>query len=224
MNAIAIDDEPKALEVIRMLSEKIPFLQLKETFTDAMQALDYLRTHSVDLVFLDIKMPDISGLEWAQGLSDPPFIIFTTAYSEYAAESYELQAVDYLVKPIAFNRFLKAVNRAAQLQQQKRPGYTFVKTGHQYVRLDFEQVKFVQAATNYVDFHTTENRVTVRMKLSEAEELLPDNFVQIHRSYLVNLDHVERIEHNHVGIGTENLSIGSAYREKFMQKLQEWGA
>lgn len=221
MNVIAIDDEPQALNIIGMLAEKVPFLRLQASFTDAMEALVYLQNHSVDLVLLDIQMPDISGLDWVRGLTDPPLIIFTTAYSEYAAESYELQAVDYLVKPISFNRFLKAVNRAAQLRQQERPTYTFVKSGHQYVRIDFEELLYVQGAANYVDFYTQKGRVTVRMKLGEAVELLPDNFAQVHRSYLVNLQHVQRVEHNHVILGEAQLTIGKAYRDDFMQKLGE---
>ncbi|MEM6344513.1 MAG: LytTR family DNA-binding domain-containing protein [Bacteroidota bacterium] len=217
MNAIAIDDEPQALKVISLLAEKVPFLRLQATFTDALEGLAWLQNNPVDLVFLDIQMPDISGLDWVRGLDNPPMIIFTTAYSEYAAESYELQAVDYLVKPISFNRFLKATNRAAQLQQQDRPTFTFVKSGHQYVRIDFEQLMYLQGAANYVDFFTDQGRVTVRMKLNEAVSLLPDNFVQIHRSYLVNLKRVKKVEHNHVFIGEEQISIGKAYRERFFQ-------
>ncbi|MFK7922765.1 MAG: LytR/AlgR family response regulator transcription factor [Bacteroidia bacterium] len=219
MNAIAIDDEPQALKVISLLAEKVPFLRLQATFTDALEGLAWLQNNPVDLVFLDIQMPDISGLDWVRGLVNPPMIIFTTAYSEYAAESYELHAVDYLVKPISFNRFLKATNRAAQLQQQDRPTFTFVKSGHQYVRIDFEQLAYLQGAANYVDFFTDQGRVTVRMKLAEAVSLLPDNFVQIHRSYLVNLKRVKKVEHNHVFIGEEQISIGKAYREQFYQNF-----
>lgn len=223
MIAIAIDDEPQALEVLRRLSEKIPFLDLKQTFTDALEALDYLQQNPVDLVFLDIKMPDISGLDWAKGLSVRPLIIFTTAYQEYAAESYELEAVDYLVKPIAFNRFLKAVNRAAQLNQQQLPTFTFVKSGHQYVRINFDELSYLQGASNYVDFFLKNKKITVRMKLTDAAQLLPENFIQIHRSNLVNLAHVELVEHNHVVVLGERLSIGQAYKEDFLQRLNQNG-
>lgn len=222
MIAIAIDDEPQALEVIRVLADKIPFLTLKETFTDALEAMTYLQEQEIDLVFLDIKMPDISGLDWVRGLSDPPMVIFTTAYSEYAADSYELEAVDYLVKPVAFNRFLKAVNRAAKLHKQDdKASYMFVKSGFQYVRIDFESLLYIQGASNYVDFFTDSGKVTVRMKLNEASELLPEEFVQIHRSYLVNLSHIRRVEHNHVQIGEASLSIGTAYKSPFLEKLDQ---
>lgn len=223
MHAIAIDDEPKALEVIKHLAAKIPFLQLQETFTDALEAMGYVQTQQPDLVFLDINMPDISGLDWVKGLSVRPHIIFTTAFSEYAAESYELEAVDYLVKPISFNRFVKAVNRAARLQQQPQQTYTFVKSGHQYLRLDFADILYVQSAANYVDFFTEKGKETVRMKLSEAMDLLPDSFVQVHRSYLVHLAKVQKVEHNHVYVGQGQIAIGQAYREEFMRRLTEQG-
>ncbi|MEM7368650.1 MAG: LytTR family DNA-binding domain-containing protein [Bacteroidota bacterium] len=223
MIAIAIDDEPQALEVVKMLSSKIPFLNLAETFTDALEAMEYLQGHTVDLVFLDIKMPDISGLDWVKGLTDPPMVIFTTAYSEYAADSYELEAVDYLVKPIAFNRFLKAVNRAGKLRKQQTPTYIFVKSGFQYVRIDFERLLYIQGASNYVDFFTQNGKVTVRMKLADAGELLPESFVQIHRSFLVNLPHIQRVENNHVMIGEVKISIGAAYREEFVERLNQKG-
>lgn len=224
MDVIAIDDEPQALEVIRVLTKKVPFLNLLECFTDALEAMAYIQRNPVDLVFLDIKMPDISGLDWVRGLSKPPLIIFTTAFSEYAAESYEFEeVVDYLVKPIPFNRFLKAVNRAAQLKQQQRPAFTFVKSGHQYIRIDFEELSHVQGAANYVDFFTGQGKVTVRMKIAEAKELLPDSFVQIHRSFLVNISQIKKVEHNQVIVGDERISIGPAYREMFWQKLGEGG-
>lgn len=224
MHVIAIDDEPHALEVIRVLTEKVPFLHLKESFTDALAAMAYIQTNPVDLVFLDIKMPDISGLDWVRGLSKPPLIIFTTAFSEYAVDSYELETVvDYLVKPISFNRFLKAANRAAQLSQQDEANFTFVKSGHQYVRIDFDALKYVQGAANYVDFFSETTKTTVRMKIAEAKDLLPDSFVQVHRSFLVNLGHIQRVEHNQVQIGDTSISIGPAYREAFWQRVGEWG-
>ncbi|MEM7655673.1 MAG: LytTR family DNA-binding domain-containing protein [Bacteroidota bacterium] len=223
MHTIAIDDEPQALAVIQKLAEKVPFLSLQATFTDALEALDYLRQQPVDLVLLDINMPDISGLDWVRGLTDPPLIIFTTAFSEYAAESYELEAVDYLLKPIPFNRFLKAANRAARLHQEQRPEYTFVKSGHQYVRIDFAKLLYVQGAANYVDFFTLNQRVTVRMKLSEVTDILPEEFVQIHRSFLVNLKQIAKVEHNHVWLGETSLAIGKAYRDGFYQALGKSG-
>jgi len=221
LRAIAIDDEPEALQVIRILADKIPYLELVETFTDALEGLRYLQEKEVDLAFLDIQMPDITGMELAKSLVDAPLLIFTTAYSEYAAESYELEAIDYLVKPIAFNRFLKAVNRAARMRKQQLPTYTFVKSGHLYERIDFDNLLFVKGASNYVDFHQGHKKVTVRMKLSEARELLPEDFVQVHRSYLVNISKIERVEHNHIRIGDEDISIGQSFHENFWKRLNE---
>lgn len=219
LHAIAIDDEPQALEVIRLLSQRVPFLQVEATFTDALEALAYLPQHQVDLVFLDIKMPDISGLDWLRGLDRPPLVIFTTAYSEFAAESYELEAVDYLVKPIAFNRFLKAVNRAARLSEAQRDSYTFVKSGPEYRRVDFDRLLYVQSATNYVDFYLTDQRITVRMTLGEAQELLPSHFIQVHRSYLVNLQRIDQVIHNHVVMGEKRIPISQGHREALLKFL-----
>lgn len=223
LKALAIDDEPEALEVIRLLSKKIPYLSLQESFTDALEGMNYLQNNQVDLLFLDIKMPDISGMELAQSLVNPPMIIFTTAFSEYGAESYELEAIDYLVKPIAFNRFLKAVNKAAQLKKEEEQSFTFVKSGHLYERIDFDELIFLKGAANYVDFVLKQKKVVVRMKLSEARELLPEYFVQIHRSYLVNIRHVQKVEHNHVYLGEEKVSIGQAYKDGFWKSLGEFG-
>ncbi|MCI4670595.1 MAG: LytTR family DNA-binding domain-containing protein [Bacteroidia bacterium] len=224
LKAIAIDDEPEALEVIRLLAQKIPYLKLQTSFTDALAAMDFLQKNEVDLVFLDIKMPDISGTELAKALVNPPMIIFTTAFSEYAAESYELEALDYLVKPIAFNRFLKAVNKAAQLQKEEQQNFTFVKSGHLYERIDFDTLLFLKGAANYVDFVSQEKKVVVRMKLGEAKELLPENFVQVHRSYLVNIRHIQKVEHNHIYMGEEKISIGQAYKDNFWESLGDWGS
>ncbi|MEO0899565.1 MAG: response regulator transcription factor [Bacteroidota bacterium] len=223
IKAIAIDDEPEALAVIKHLASKIPYLELQETFTDALEGLRYMQENEVDLAFLDIQMPDISGMELARSLIEAPLLIFTTAFSEYAAESYELEAVDYLVKPIAFNRFLKAVNKAAKLRKQQMPTYTFVKSGHLYERIDFDQLLFVKGAANYVDFHMEERRITVRMKISEAKELLPEDFLQVHRSFLVNVSKILRVEHNHIQIGEEKIAIGQSYREEFWRRLDEKG-
>lgn len=219
LHTIAIDDEPQALRVISHLAERVPFLRLEATFTDALEALAYLPQHPVDLVLLDIKMPDITGLDWLRGLDRPPLVIFTTAYSEYAAESYELEAVDYLVKPIAFNRFLKAVNRAARLRESQRASYAFVKSGHEYHRVDFEQLCYVQSATNYVDFHLEAQRITVRMTLGEALELLPAHFIQVHRSYVVNLRRVDQVVNNHVVMGEVRIPISQGHREALLKRL-----
>ncbi len=219
LRAIAIDDEPQALEVIRKLAEKIPFLEMEATFTDALAALSFLSTQPIGLIFLDIKMPDISGLDWLRGLDQAPAVIFTTAYSEYAAESYELEAVDYLVKPIGFNRFLKAVNRAAKLQQTQRPAFTFLKSGHDYYRVDFQDLLYVQSATNYVDFFLTNQRITTRMTLGEALDILPDNFIQVHRSFVVNLKKIDQVIHNHVVIQDQRISVGQRYKDTLMSYL-----
>lgn len=223
MIAIAIDDEPKALEGLALQVSKIPFIKLEETFISAFQAAAYLQDKSVDLVFLDIQMPDISGLEWLKSLSQPPSVIFTTAYSEYAVESYELEAIDYLVKPIGFNRLLKAVNRAAKAIKKEKADHIFIKSGYDIVRIDFSKLCFVEGASNYVYFHTTEKKWSARMSLRDAIDILPDYFVRIHRSFIVNIRLIDRIAANHVYIGEQILTIGREWREELLKTIDQKG-
>src|SRR6186713_554809 len=154
LTAVAIDDEPMALEVIRNLSAKIPFLELKACYTNAYEAMGYLRTERTDLLFLDIKMPDISGIEFLGSLTDPPMVIFTTAYSEHAVQSFELDAIDYLLKPFSPSRFLKACNKAHELHILKKagtgttdtaaPAHIFIKSGYGLIRIELKDILYVE--------------------------------------------------------------------------------
>ncbi len=217
MTAIAIDDEPIALDVVSSLAAKVPFLDLQATFTNAFDALDYLRQHSVDLLFLDIKMPDISGIEFFRSLSRKPLVIFTTGYSEHAVTGFELDAVDYLLKPFSLVRFLKACNKAQEWLQLPRangtkPGYLFVKTGYDQVRVNFEDIDYLEATGNYVNFVLGDRHVLSRMTITECEELLPvDRFVRIHRSFITAINKVKKIERHQLIVSDSVLPIGSSY-------------
>lgn len=221
MKAIAVDDEPLALEVIRSHAEKVPFLQLNACFTNAFEGLDYLHGQPADLVFLDIKMPDISGLEFMEALAVKPMVIFTTAYSEHAVKSYELEAVDYLLKPFSLPRFLKACNKAksllelrsgASLQNEPGTGHLFLKSGAEKIRVQFKDILFVEAAGNYMTFVLAGKRILSRLTMQETLELLPvELFTRIHRSYIVAKDKVDKVERHQVHIGGEALPLGKAY-------------
>ena len=156
MKAIAIDDEPIALDIVRLHASKVPFLDLKAGFTDAFKALDYLQKEPVDLIFLDIKMPDISGIDLLNSLSKKPLVIFTTAYSEHAVTSFELDAVDYLLKPFSLTRFIKGCNKAFELFKYRNNAepadYLFIKTGFEQVKLRVDDILYLEAAGNYVSF------------------------------------------------------------------------
>lgn len=221
IQAIAIDDEPKALEVIQIHAEKVPFLELKAMFTNAFEALDYLRTNQVDLIFLDIRMPDITGLELLSSLNSKPFVVFTTAYSEYAVQGFEVDALDYLLKPFSFPRFLKACNKASEVIQKSAksvPESIFLKTGYQEEKVFLDEIHYIEAEGNYLNVILTERRVVVRMTLNEMSELLPTNlFLRIHRSYLIALDKIEKIAKNAVEIKSKEIAIGASYEEAWAE-------
>ncbi|MBD2722780.1 LytR/AlgR family response regulator transcription factor [Hymenobacter armeniacus] len=220
MKAIAIDDEPIALDVVRALAAKVPFLELRACFTDAFQALEYLQREAVDVLFVDINMPDISGLEFVSSLAERPLIIFTTAYSEHAVTGFELDAVDYLLKPFSLARFLKACNKAQALLQLRAappaapaPGYFFLKTGPEQVKVRFDEILYLEAAGNYVTFVLTGRRLLTRLTIQEALDLLPaERFTRVHRSFVVANDKVDKVERHQLGIGKVAVPVGASYQ------------
>lgn len=219
LRAIAIDDEPIALDVVKALAAKVGFLELVGVYTDAYQAMNRLQEEKIDLLFLDIKMPDISGLEFLRSIPSPPMVIFTTAYSEHAVQSFELDAIDYLLKPFSQSRFLKACNKAYELYELKRkggvtppPDHIFVKSGYGQVRLRLDDILYVQSTGNYMQFVLREDKILSRLTMMEAEALLPSPaFIRIHRSYLVASGKVNRIERESVWVGDRELPIGAGY-------------
>lgn len=221
IKAIALDDEHIALEVIKKHADKIPYLELVECFVNPFEAMKYLTQQKVDLIFLDINMPDISGLEFLRSLSTKPKVIFTTAYSEYAVESYEHEALDYLLKPFDFGRFLKAVNKAAEVLKEQNDDFIFVKEGFDHVRLDLTQLAYAKAEGNYVKFVSPgQPPIMTRLKMSEAEELLPpDRFVKTHRSYLVNLDYIEKVERHQLQVVGQDIPISQTYYEGLISRI-----
>jgi|SRR5690606_15508222 len=226
ITAIAIDDEPIALDVVRSHAAKVPFLDLQATFTNAFEAMDYLRQYPVDVLFLDIKMPDISGIEFFRSLSKKPLVVFTTAYAEHAVAGFELDAVDYLLKPFSLPRFLKACNKAQEWLVLRgkgtAPAYIFVKTGYDQVKVGFETIDYLEATGNYVNFVLGDNQILSRMTITECEALLPtDRFVRIHRSFIAAVEKVEKIERHQLTVNGSVLPIGASYMavvKQFMPK------
>ena len=225
MKAIAIDDEPIALEIIRAHAEKVPFLQLEAVFTDAFLAMNYLQQEPVDLIFLDIKMPDISGIEFFNSLSRKPLLIFTTAYSEHAATSFEMDAVNYLLKPFSLTRFIKGCNKAAELFRARNAAaatdHLYVKTGYEQVKVFYEDILYLEATGNYVNFVLKDKQVLSRSTFAEAIGLLPaDRFVRVHRSFVVALARIERVEKQQVTVGRFRLPVSEAYSRQLQDALQ----
>ncbi|MFT4736379.1 MAG: DNA-binding LytR/AlgR family response regulator [Cyclobacteriaceae bacterium] len=235
---VIIDDEPAAIEVLQFHLNKIPSMDLKATFRDPIEGLDYLQQYEIDLIFLDINMPKVSGISFPKFLQNPPLIIFTTAYSEYALESYELEAVDYLLKPIAFDRLLQAVMKVKQVLNQDKAGATtgaetpneiseqtvFIKSGSEFHQLPIQNIRYIESDGNYVTFNTARRAILARYKLSEVLEFLPKKyFVRIHRSYIVALRHIETIKKNCVIIDKKEIPISTNYRDGFLTMIENMG-
>jgi len=223
LHAIAIDDEPAALEVLSRYAEKVPFLQLDQTFTSTTNALTYLHQHRVDLVFLDIQMPDLSGTDFARLVAPlQKQIVFTTAHADYALEGFALQALDYLLKPIEFPRFLQTCNRA-YAQTTARLGQSssiFVKDGYDWVRVDLSEVLFIQSDTNLLFIQEQTRQVSTRMTIAEMLATLPSGqFVRVHKSYIVSLRAIRKIERHQLTVGTVTIPLAGSYREVLEQRL-----
>ncbi|MBU3820794.1 response regulator transcription factor [Flavobacteriaceae bacterium XHP0103] len=222
ITAIAIDDEPKAIQVIQHHADKLKNINLLSSFTDAQEALKYLKENPVDLVFLDINMPHLSGLELLDNLHLKPQVIFTTAYSEFAVESYNYNAVDYLLKPFEFDRFQQAIHKVEQrLELQKQThSYCFIKDGFKNIKIAFEEILFIKGSGNYLDIVTKAKTLTTRMTFLEMVEKLPaSKFVRVHQSYLVNVEHIDKIENNQVYIASEKIPISGRYRDVLYRRL-----
>ncbi|MDO9376980.1 MAG: LytTR family DNA-binding domain-containing protein [Bacteroidota bacterium] len=216
MKAIAIDDEPIALEIVKSHAAKVPFLDLKAVFTDAFKALDYLQKEPVDLIFLDIKMPDISGIDFFNSLRKKPLVIFTTAYSEHAVTSFELDAVDYLLKPFSLSRFLKGCNKAFELYNFRNTAevsdHLYVKTGYEQVKVFYEDILYLEASGNYVTFVLKDKNVLSRSTFIEAINVLPENkFVRVHRSFVVAVSKINKVERQQVTINKTAIPVSEAY-------------
>ncbi len=227
LTAIVIDDEPIAVEVVKNLAEKIPFINLVRGFTSAFEAMDYLRKEKVDLLFLDIKMPDISGIDFLQAIPDPPMVIFTTAYSEHAVQSFELDAIDYLLKPFSQARFLKACNKASQQWELRRnkeqaapvSAAVFIKSGYEQIRVELHDILYVESSGNYMQFVLVQQKILSRLTMAEVESLLPaTDFIRIHRSYIVAKKQVSKIERNNIWVLQTALPVGPAYASE-VEKL-----
>lgn len=224
ITALIIDDEPAALDVLQIHAAKVPELRVLNSFTDPFLARDFLKNNPVDMIFLDINMPGLSGLQLLDQLSHRPLVVFTTAYSEYAVDSYDYKAVDYLLKPIEFEKFYRAVKRTAEaLSITSHSGgesrTLYLKDGYAQVKVCAEDILFVKSDGNYLNVYTEKGRVNTRMPLKELLSILPDTLIRIHNSVAINPAKIEKIENNQVAIGGEKLTLGPSYREILFEKL-----
>ena len=230
IKTIIIDDEFPARKLLSEYASKIANIKLCGVCDNAVHALELLQNEEVDLIFTDIQMPDLSGMEFIRSLKNPPLIVFTTAHSEYAIDSYELEAVDYLLKPISFPRFVQAVNkvqeriqllRSKECETKPEKDYFMVKADYKLYRIDFVNILFVEGQSEYVTFHLKDNKkITAYYALKKLEEELPSrDFMRIHKSYIVSLANIESVEGNLVTIACQKLSIRKNYKDLLMDRL-----
>lgn len=233
---LIVDDETLAQELLENHITKIPELTLAGKCHTAIEAMSFLKQEKVDILFLDIEMPDLTGIEFLKSLSNPPLTVFTTAYSEYALEGFELEAVDYLLKPITFNRFFKTVTRllkilakdqtaTVQFQSSKKEEnrYLFVKADGKAIKINFDDILYIESLQKYVRFFTTKGNIVTLMSLTKLEEILPsENFMRIHKSYIVNLSKITGIEGNRVHIEAHTATISKTIKSELIQRLDKY--
>jgi two-component system LytT family response regulator len=235
LNCIAIDDEPSALKIIREFCSKIQSVNIIGTFTNPYDSIYTINNNQVDLIFLDIVMPQISGPEFLKTLYKPPMVVFTTAFKEYAFEGFENDAIDYLVKPFTFDRFLKAVNKAFQLSRFKNPviaadeethaisqGFLMAKVEYTTIRVDLSDILFIEGLKDYVKIHTEGKLILTKTTMKNIIEKLPsDSFLRVHKSYIISLVKIDMIENSRIVIGNQRIPIGESYRSSFYEMISK---
>lgn len=237
MKCVIIDDEPLAVDLIKEFVSKVESLELINTFNNAIDAIAMINTYNVDLIFLDIEMPHFSGIDFINAIDKKPLVIFTTAYSDYAVEGFNLGAVDYLVKPIPFHRFLKSVVRAQQLFNSQNttqtvaapkvvapeiePDFMFVRSEYENIKINFSDILFIEGLKDYVKIYTTDNKFTLTLiSLIKLENTLSTKgFARIHRSYIINIKHLKSIQKNKVLIADKRIPISESYKTAFFEKI-----
>ena len=233
-NVIIVDDEYLARKLLQDYVSKVESLQLVATCSNAFEAMEALANNTVDIMLLDIQMPDLTGMELVKGLEKKPAVIFTTAYSEYAVDAFNLAVVDYLLKPFDFPRFFQAVRKAIGNVQPKAEETTkqaadisksndfiTVKADYKLYKINYDDLLFIEGQHEYVTFHTTQRRITALFALKDLEELLPkDRFVRVHKSYIVSFKHIQDLDKSDVTVAGNKVPVGASYRDDLLSRLQ----
>ncbi|SMC40433.1 LytR/AlgR family response regulator transcription factor [Pedobacter africanus] len=232
MNCIVIDDEPLAREAVEILVNQTEGLDLIGLFNSPETAVSFIESHTVELIFLDIQMPGINGIEFARTIPKETFVIFTTAYSEFATDSYEVDAIDYLIKPLKLERFQKAIEKARSYSKLFKTDYTnnniekvaddffFVKADRRIFKVYFNNILFIQGLKDYVVMHSENQKVITAMNIKTIYDQLPkDIFVRVSKSYVINVKHISSMDNNTVYIGTNEIPIGNIYRDFFFNEF-----
>jgi two-component system, LytTR family, response regulator len=243
MNCIAIDDEPLALNIISEYCKKLAFANLTATYTNAVDAVAEIMKNKVDVMFLDVEMPGITGFEFINSLPEPPLLIFVSAHPEYAVDSFETNAVDFLLKPFSFDRFLKAINKAYVILNAKtkspllqesindsssvrndKPGeYLFVKVDYSTTKVNYNEIKIIEGLKDYIKIYVNDKMLITKSTIKYMENKLPkDLFVRVHKSYIISINKIDKIEYNHIFIGQNKIPIGMQYKEAFYAKIDDF--
>jgi len=228
MKCIIVDDEPLAREILESYVEKVPFLKLIASCKNAFEALDKIQQEKPDVIFLDIQMPDLNGIQFYESLVYKPLVIFTTAYSDYAVSGFDLDATDYLVKPFSFDRFMKAVNKARVNRKKEvsensgnfRRKFMFVKDGVKIVRVPYDDILYFEGMKDYVKIVMKEKFILTLISMQHMADKLPnDLFVRVHRSYIVSISKIEKVEKNRVVIADKWIPVGNSYKDLLSDAL-----
>ena len=226
IKCIIVEDEVLAQDVMKSHLQKVDRFELAGTYRTAPEAMEALRTLEVDVMFLDIRLPGMTGLHFLQSLINPPLVVLTTAYAEYALESYELNVIDYLLKPISFERFSKTVDKivdgylfteAGKDEEQKPGDHIFIKSNSKFFKINFSEIVYVEGMKDYLKIHTTENTLITHQTMTDIEKILPARqFIRIHKSYIIAVAHIRSVYGNSVELGKATIPIGINYKEKVM--------
>jgi two-component system, LytTR family, response regulator len=231
IRCLVIDDEPPAREIIRRYIQEVPTLELAGECANAIQAFALLQQQSVDLLFLDIRMPQLNGNDFLKTLKNPPKVIFTTAYPDYALEGYELDVIDYLLKPIPFDRFLKAVNKAYQLalpknessfiaEERKTESFVYFRADRKMVKVMLQDIFYIESMKDYIKIFTTNGMIITKQSISSVEAMLPEkDFIRSHRSYIVSARHIKSFTSELIEINNTEIPIGKLFRNEVMKML-----
>ncbi|PKQ60237.1 hypothetical protein BZG02_20180 [Labilibaculum filiforme] len=234
MNCIIVDDEIHARKVLEKYIQDLPHINLVKSCKNALEAMESLRNNQIDVMFLDINMPKLSGLNFLESLTNAPLVVITTAYREYAVDAYELDVIDYLHKPIPFPRFIKAISKVEEKIQAKnqqftvhtetpnqtKPNFIFIKADKKTIKLNFNDIKYIEGLGDYIKIHTLTKTIVSKLTIKKMEELLPPKqFPRVHKSFIISLELIESIEGNQIEINDFKIPIGLMYRQNFMNLI-----
>jgi len=231
MKCIIVDDEPLGIEILESYVKRMPDMDLIGKCNNALEASEFLKNHKVDLMFLDIQMPEITGLEFMRSIANPPLVVFCTAYPDFAVEGFELNAIDYLLKPVGFDRFSKTIERAREYISMKKNDtveapdlendHIFIKSNQKQVKLSYDQIMYVEAFADYVKLYTPEKRYITLQTMKNMEQKLPkEKFIRVHRSFIVGIKYINTFNSSELEIGSVKIPVGKNYKDEFLLKLR----